>query len=349
MRLGWARAALAVGVSVVACGGRTALSERPPTWEPDVVLPVEPAQSICFTRELSLLRSEVLFVIDHSQSMNWTLGDDVSGPSRWRLLHDAIDAVLPRYGGSMSMGAVFFPDTTSARSACVAPSVPVVIPSMGGPAEVVRAMEEIVPDGLTPTAATLRGVRRYFALHPASGPRAVVLMTDGAPNCEPSTATDRCVCTSTSAAGLCDPELCLDERGAVSAIADLAADGVPTWVIGIGATDPAYRAALDRMATAGGRSTPTGPHRYQDASRADDLANTLDRVQRSVERCTLRGDADGADPSTHELVMDGASVVEGWSWRDQRAGVIALSGAACAAAEAGDHRFALRPRSCSTK
>jgi len=161
--------------------------------------------------------------------------------------------------------------------------------------QIIGALNAVEPAGATPTAATVQFAAGRLAQLPQDGRQNyIVLLTDGAPNCNTdfvitndncSEGTDRCdtagYCQGHSTDGHHPPIGCLDEDGLVNAITAAAGNGssVKTFVIGFGSsftTNPAAYETLNRSAVAGGepRLLPGGggvadPAFYQASSGAD--------------------------------------------------------------------------------
>src|SRR5260370_25018174 len=124
----------------------------------------------------------------------------------------------------------------------------------------------VAPTGSTPTSATLTALLpRLVALR---GRTVVLLATDGGPNCNSKAAcgADSCIPNIEGANGCkapvncCDPALygpesCLDDGGTNAAVAQLFAQGIRTYVVGIPGSAP-YADGLNQLATAGGTDPP---------------------------------------------------------------------------------------------
>lgn len=299
----------ALGAALLACGARTPLRIPALDAAPDALAdagndalapadstdaqdagPDVPLDVRCADPVVTLLPkpADLLFVLDRSGSMAWNLAGSPGVPSRWQLVRDALAATLPSYDGAMSMGAMLFPSTNSAMGDnCFVDPMAVDVPVAPNHASAILAlMRAQSPTGLTPTRDALVAARGYFAGQPASDhARNVVLATDGGPNCNTMLDGNTCTC---SVPGLCRPDLCLDDQRTLAAVAQLAADGVPTYVIGIAATgQPLLESLLDRVALAGGRPN-RGTHAYYSVRTSGDVATAFDTIQRVVAACVFR-------------------------------------------------------------
>lgn len=348
---------LAAGLTL-GCGAKTGLSvpdtgpdapfdapfDAPRDTPPDV--PID----ACVERTIPLtpVRPEVMFVLDRSTSMGWALtGPDGAGPTRYAILRDALAAQLPRYDDRSDMGLLLYP--AEFGSSCSAAPEPQLTPIPGNASALLAAVNASGPGGRTPTAEALAAARTYFVDHPdATRARAVVLATDGAPNCNAALDGARCPCTGGAGlpVGACggDAELCLDDVRTISVIEALAAVGVPTYVIGIdGDPDPALAEVLSRMASAGERPNPLDPERgFYSVRRATDLAAAFDRIQASIVSCTLSLSASLPTDRAFVVTFDGAVLprdatrTEGWEVGDIE-GTVVLYGEACMRAQEGVH------------
>lgn len=132
---------------------------------------------------------DVFVMMDRSQSM----GMPVTGGSmtRWQALHDAVQSFTEDAGAAeIRAGIGFFSLSGGGDDAqdCdqdlyAEPSVPIGLVSEIG-SELVTAMDEVAPGGLTPTVPALRGAISYARSWAQDNPgRAtmVVLVTDGFP------------------------------------------------------------------------------------------------------------------------------------------------------------------------
>lgn len=188
--------------------------------------------------------------------------------------------------------------TYPAGQSCGAPSaVSVDFPAPGAANDLgaLRThLAALVPSGGTPTSAALAFVGALPAMQDSSRQRAVVLITDGLPNCNDTNPNSICSPTANVAAcqctvGSCFASLCslgcLDDDGTTQTITALAAQGIETVVVGFGedANLGAARGVFSRMALAG------GPRDARAAFDHASLKETLDAVTRELQprACTF--------------------------------------------------------------
>lgn len=133
----------------------------------------------------------LLLVFDRSGSMASTPGGDdasSSDPSKWDLAGDAINAALGSTSDDLGAGLMLFP--TGEGSECdvvLSSGVPqvAVAPLATSRAEITSALATADPGGgVTPIFDALRAGYDYLDTLDTIGQRGVVLVTDGAENCD---------------------------------------------------------------------------------------------------------------------------------------------------------------------
>ncbi len=205
----------------------------------------------------------------------------------------------------VQVGLSAFPGATISTSptaqACATGDVLTAI-GPGNSSSITTTLLSLAPAGGTPAAATLPVVGA--ALAAGGGPRRasyVILVTDGAPNCDSNlTATaanctgDRCTLSSCAAAdwdtnscGCYNPstgaalaEGCLDESAAVAAVASLYRSGIETFVVGFGAdtVSSATAETLSEMGAAGVGLSTTGASHYIQTQSSQELQSALAQI-----------------------------------------------------------------------
>lgn len=261
----------------------------------------------------------ILFVVDRSGSMDFSFG----AQTKWDALKASLSGVTGTLSDTVQYGLFIYPNPGSdgASANC---SSGIQRQAMGSTANQINtALNQVGPAGGTPTAATMAEARAIVAgLAADDRPLAVVLATDGAPNCNlsgnrpgvsgcaDSGGTLACQCTCTSASGgqsdaNCAVFNCLDDANSNAAIASIAALGVQTHVIGIPDTglppglQAIFQASLNGMAVAGGAPLP-GAIRFHNADNVSALEASLEAVTRRILACQI----------TVPTVLDGATSIE---------------------------------------
>lgn len=292
--------------------------------EPFFELPIGAPVCADGTTSAARLAANIYLLMDLSSSMLWEVGRDrePSDPadSRWSIITSALDGVSDELATSFNIGIGAFParcqspaggyscnDTPSICSAAALPDE--LLPMQSGRSgSIIRsAYGSVTPFGTTPTATALSEVlaERSFELpsDPYAGERAsaVVLITDGDPN---------------SVGGTCSTSSNLSQTE--NAAAQLAAIGVPVYVIGVAGVN---ESSMERIAVAGGGSNPDDPDRtWYPASDAAALTAALRRIAESTVGCALAVNPNGsAEPdwerSSVVVFVDGTpSVVHRDDW-----------------------------------
>lgn len=288
----------------------------------------------------------IYFVLDASGSMAEAV---TARATRYDRVRDAAVDLVSNLGPLINVGAAVFPLDATDRDAC-RPGDEVFSLSPGDPftgdqasgttTQLFRSKTNVVPLGGTPTAATLRELTpKLTAL---SGKTIVLLATDGGPNCNPYAACSARECIQNIEVGPCDPianccspsgpsgpEGCIDRDDSVAAIAELAANGIDIYVIGVPGSE-VYGDVLDDMALAGGAPQFVSPFYYK-VDNLDTLSGVLSKIASVVVSCEF----DLIDPPEEQgltnVYIDGQllsyDAADGWSWKS--ASVVELRGATC--------------------
>ena len=355
------------GAGIVSCGSRTGLfgpdsdyftgdpaADASVDAPPDGLVPCVPGR---FTFELAL--TQLMFVIDRSGSMAFTLDGAANAPRRlwrWSILQNALRRTIVTFDDQIAMGAKFFPevltssDLVSAERACRTDTGVGIAPARGNAQSIVDTFDLTVPRGGTPTSEAIRSAASFLT-QTRSSARTIVLATDGAPNCNGDLDGDTCTCTSVSSAGVpldCGSSdrgrySCLDDGRTIATVREVAdVQKIPVYVIGIGGLErPAFRQVLDAMAVAGGRPRP-GPTRHYNVQSELELTNALESIRDSVAKCTYLTPSAPTDPNKISVEIDGMFIprdltkTNGWDWVDQAYGELAFFGPACALAQGAD-------------
>ena len=318
---------------------------------PDVI--EEPVGCVPGTFDLSPATSQIMFVLDRSKSMTYRLDSNVEAPpavmSRWTALRDALDQVITPFSSQIAMGARFYPQvnaTGDAPGACRQDTASVAIaPALNNADRILAVFNDTQPIGGTPTAGALSLAAQQTSARRAVA-RAIVVATDGAPNCNSALDPNNCVCTAPSTpGGPCaasspnDGANCLDDVQTVEVVRQIYENRkIPVFVVGIGVTG-GFAPTLDAMALAGGRPRSTAPH-YYPAETPAELSSAFTVVRDSVAKCSYVTPSAPNDPDLIDITIDQKPIardpthVDGWDWIDQEYGQLQLFGSACAAANA---------------
>ncbi len=301
------------------------------------------------------------FVFDRSGSMTETMpGTDVT---RYQAALQAVGEALQPVGNRARYGAAVYP-LSGSNGSCGAgeevfapePGDPLKSDGSTGPVlkTFLNRLRLQTPQGSTPTAATLRALRP--TLQALGGTTSVVLVTDGAPNCNARARCDSSKCIPDlerapigdelcgDRISCCDPAEvgtgaganCIDDDGAEAAVSELAALGIPTYVVGLPGSET-YAAVLDRLARAGGVPN-SGSTAYFATTDSASLSSALYDIGAGVSiPCEIELPRLPADLSQINVYFDGEAVPfdpeQGWSWLGDAA--VALRGTACETLQSG--------------
>ncbi len=302
----------------------------------------------------------ILLVVDRSGSMGET-ANGFNG-SKWAAAREALigppsganTGVIGQLATSVEFGLFMYPSGPTFEEQCLAGSSQDGV-ALGNFVDIRNAMNGTVPGGGTPTAPALFNARAELSSLPADGgQRAVILVTDGGPNCNESLdgSTCRCVvgpvaCTfdddcsfqglgGCGGDGLCEltpceafPGNCIDDANTIAAANQLNQAGFPVFVLGIdGAL--AFSDVLTGIAQAGG----TGAFFGIGSTQA--LASTIEDIATRVGSC--RFEVRGAPRREQvDVEVDGAVIPLDTSrqngWDLVGVSTIELFGTACDAAQ----------------
>lgn len=303
-----------------------------------------------FAIQLEPLPPNVMLVLDKSRSMTnpWDHDLDASTPdiSRWHSLHNVVADVTAQFSSSIHFGSILFPSSdafldepTNAFSCLVedAPEVPVgagtrdaILGSMPDPLD-------LTISGGTPAAAGVQNAVDHLLTLPDDAPRAVLLVTDGAANCNPDEAP-------------ADTLFVYDAQVPLVVSQAFADHAIPTYVIGINILDelgtkPAVNPheALTAVANAGGAPS-SGADSFYNSFNEIELAEALQAVAMKIE-CTVSLPEEPEFPDLAAVSIDGqpwnqvgdCAAGDGWTYTSPVApfNAIELCGAACDALQGG--------------
>jgi hypothetical protein len=306
----------------------------------------------------------ISFIIDHSGSM----GDELagSGLSKYENARIALSHVLKAVGHRVNYGATVFPGLAGVTGCEAGDELVKVGP--GDPPSYAREnktgprLKDLLArlsiasvDGGTPAAPTLASA--LTSLSKLSGETYVVLITDGAPNCNQDLSCKASACgpnieglslagqACAGAFNCCAPTSqspdanlsCVDAQASLEAVQALADAGISTFVVGMPGSEP-YEALLTSMAEVGGTARQSEP-KYYSVADTDALEQALIGIAASVAiSCELPLDYEPPDPDFVNVYFDGVLVEydpqAGWEWTSD--GHVAIRGTACDQLSAGD-------------
>jgi len=275
--------------------------------------------------------ADLLLVVDRSGSMDEVPPNTTA--TKWEQVTAVVSSVVQDLDDELGFGLAMFPAGATSSLQCAQGNVVVPIDDNNGTA-VSLAFFTTGPGGGTPTAPTLRMARTYLSARLTDRPQAVVLATDGAPNCNTANDPATCVCSQATS---CDQSYaCLDDTETVAATQELAAAGLATFVVGIPGSE-LFASVLDRMADAGGTAVP-GTHRYYTTNSSAELESALRNIGQRVAQCRFEL-AQEPQSDAISVTVNGTAAQRdttrnnGWDYVGAR--TIEFFGAACDALASG--------------
>ena len=254
--------------------------------------------------------ADVLIIFDQSVSMidpatGGSCGNPTPCGSKWMEMTTAVEKVVAQTDKTISWGLKLFAD----MGACgVAPGATVPVAVGNGPM-IAAALAATGPRGHTPTRLAVQAGAAYLASLATPSPKYILLATDGIPNCIPGNKS----------------QTAYDMAGAAQAVADAAAMGIPTFVLGVGTGGSSMDAmvfdpTLTALATAGGKPRAGTPNYYHVSSSADVVA-ALGAIQGQVNSCVFNLNQVPPDPTNIAIRATGGAKIpkdpthtDGWDY-----------------------------------
>lgn len=285
----------------------------------------------------------VMLVVDRSGSMNFDFagnsgfpfGMPLTGPRRWAVLRSTLENTLSQFDEQVAFGVVLFPaDDSCGISASIN-----LLPAPGNATQVMALLNR-VPEGGTPTFGAVNTAAQQLA---AVRAQALVLITDGDPNCNAALDPDTCDCTAPrlGVPPTCgEATACRDGERTIDGLRRLRVDeGVVTYVVGVGASSTTVTQTLDNMAIAGGVPRPSGTHSFYSGATEAELTEALTAISTRLTRCTWSTGTRLGPNDAVEVTVGGLTVPQGdlgWDWIDASSGDLSLRGTWCERAAGGE-------------
>jgi hypothetical protein len=324
--------------------------------------------NLCGDQEIPAISDppNLYFIVDRSGSMLELLPG--SAKSKYENARIAISVMLRAVGHRVKYGAAVFPAFSNPDGCATGMEVfpteagdPPYYATEGlnGPVlkDLLDRLGRYAPSGGTPTAATLED--RQATVFALSGKRTyVVLMTDGAPNCNVglSCAADQCIpniehqaigttaceapvnCCDAKQVGEAGIGYCVDDDDTAAAVADYEKAGIDTYVVGMPGSEQ-YSALLGRLAIAG-NTARAGTTPYYAVSDTSELTDALKAIGAHVAiTCNLPLAAQPDNAGFVNVYFDGQTVpfdaTDGWQWVEGE-NSIQFEGAACSTLSSGN-------------
>ncbi len=255
----------------------------------------------------------IMLTVDRSGSMD--LDADGFFGSKWDGAIATLDDVTHQLQSTMEMGLLLYPVGADSDDQCSVGAVAEAV-ELNNADDITSALFNTGPGGGTPTAQTLLVAGNALtALGSAGGQRAVVLVTDGGPNCNGSLNGQTCRCVSQNPAD-CQgfAENCLDDVNAIGAARQLNTLGFPTFVLTVPGAEN-FNDVLNGLAVAGG----TGA--FYETTSSGALADALGDIANRLGACRfdlpgspnvdgISVDIDGSDVARDTNRVNGFDLVD---------------------------------------
>jgi hypothetical protein len=272
--------------------------------------------------ELSDVTPTVMFLVDRSGSMTASFG----GTSRWNavyatLMHETY-GVISRLQHEVRIGLTAY---TGKADIPVCPIIEQVPPAMGNRESIRQMYSQLQPIKDTPTAPSIMAVKSLLETVQETGPKIIVLATDGLPD----------TCEVPDPDGL-PPAL----AESVAAAQAAHAAGIDLYIISVGSQ--VSQAHLQDMANAGVGLPIGGAENapYYQALNPDSLVAAFDEIITGVRTCSfaIDGRVDLSWAAQGTVTLDGVVLEHGTQWQLSDESTLELMGTACDELMAGgDH------------
>jgi len=304
------------GGSIFGSGGAAGRAVNPPTGAGGSSASFCVDANIDCTRACGLtsfpvgkIPAEILIIFDQSISMidpatGGSCGNPTPCGSKWTEMTTAVQQVVMQTETTIDWGLKLFAD----MGACgVAPGATVPVGTGNGMA-ISAALMASGPRGHTPTRLAVEAGAAYLKSLTSPNPKFILLATDGIPNCIPGMKS----------------QTAYDMVGATQAVADAAAMGIPTFVLGVGTGGSSMDAmvfdpTLTSLAMAGGKPRAGTPNYYHVSSSADVVA-ALATIQGQANSCVFNLTQVPPDPSNINIRGGGMKIPQdlthtnGWDY-----------------------------------
>lgn len=309
--------------------------------DPGVDLPVRDyffEEELCGQEEFNIARviPDMLILLDRSNSMSYS----PPTPPLWDTIRTALITVTSAMDDSVWFGLMAFPNSVAPNACaglnnqCVEPAPTAVLVPIkeNASADIQNALMSLNTCGGTPIAMSLQSASQYLMTVADDHPKYILLATDGAPNCNGSLNGSTCRCTGDNC--WANNMNCLDDARTYSVLDSICADGIKTYVLGMGGAT-SWTDVLQGMAVHGCTDV------YYAAEEPAQIQSALEEIAGAVASCEFQMDCSQI-PDTEkvnfyfdgEVVPMDASRTNGWDWSDpceseEDIGAVEFFGAYC--------------------
>lgn len=240
--------------------------------------------------------TKLMMLVDRSGSMAETLPN--SKTTRWTAVVNALDGILQKTNDRVAWGLKFFP-TTRACEVADGADAPLSLGNAMAISDLIHKTKPIQEPNVaaSPVHLGLRKAAAYLASQGGQGIKAVVLATDGYPNCAGQEGRE----------------------AALKAAADIAAMGVKTYLIAVHTNDAATDQFMNTLATAGGDPNQ-GSRKYYLATDQAAISAALEKITQNITRCVYVVPTPPPAPDFVALQIGGQRIprdkdrANGWDW-----------------------------------
>jgi len=277
-------------------GAITPTRDAIPIPDRGTVVIAEDASCATTTADARRLPVNLLIVLDRSGSMSSGM------PSRWSSAVRGLQTLLMGLDDDVRVGLTMFPSTSGSADSAAGYTRPLVAVDAlrTNRARLVSSLSSASPNGNTPMTCAMEGTRSYYEAFTSDGSRNVILITDGAPTQECTTAS---ICfpnpLDIGAFIACQAEQERVASDAVRVSVARGARGAPPIRYFVAGTPSANNTFLSDLAFTG--NSPREPgcqglstchYSLGDGSFEADLARALDDIRGRATSCEFEVDAD---------------------------------------------------------
>jgi hypothetical protein len=332
--------------------------------------------------QVTVNKPNLYFLLDISGSMSEPIAAS-SGTSKIAASKQAILRVVEARGPRLNFGLAAFPyiRPSAPEEFCNAgrelfpltPGDPLECGKLQTDGPVLESITERVlalrSGGGTPLSPSILALTPELVTQ--KGQTALLVLTDGAPNCNPSAKCSASECEPSVygeyiggiqcslSVNCCDEDVvgtlledpgsyCFDDDDSIRRVADLNDAGVKTFIVGVPGAN-AFQDLMNRLAEAGGTAR-TGDTKYFDVGDAAELDEALDAISQEVALpCELELDPAPNGSALLNVYLDRelirANSEDGWSFQD---GKVTLLGESCSRVQKGEVGEVVVVEGCGT-
>ena len=248
--------------------------------------------------------AELLLVLDRSGSMKDAPDGATNTTTKWDLVVPAINQVITETDTTISWGMKAFPEGSGDECDPTGVTSNVDVPMAAlNASNVTGAITMTTPEGNgTPTGDAIDQGLAYLQSLTDGNSKYILLATDGEPSCPKPSDSARTI--------------------AVQSVANAAAAGVHTFVVGVATTKASASTALNDMAVAGMEPRNSDPNplatRFYLANTKDELVDALQVITGQVSGCTFNWDEEPPVPDNIAVKVNGVKAPhdanDGWEY-----------------------------------